>query len=697
MPEKIRPQIPDITTEEAAEKIAALSAEIDKHNLLYHGKDAPEISDAAFDALFHELQALEAAFPELIKEDSPTQKIGAAPDGGGFSKVKHLVPMLSLSNVFSDEEVGDFLMRVRRFLNLPEDEEIAVFAEPKIDGLSCSLLYENGELVRAATRGDGETGEDITANVKTLEDIPHRLPADAPQKIEIRGEIYIRKDDFLKLNETQAAEGGKIFANPRNAAAGSLRQLDVTVTAKRPLKIFTYALGYCSAPVAETQEGIAKKLAAWGFPTTEHARLCRTQEQILDYYKEMETRRGELAYDIDGIVYKVNSLGLQERLGFVSRAPRWATAHKFPAEQAETVLRNISIQVGRTGTLTPVAELAPVNVGGVIVSRATLHNEDEIKRKDIREGDHVVIQRAGDVIPQVVRVDLSKRAPDAKKFIFPDTCPECGSPVARKEGEVALRCTGGLYCPAQAVERLKHFVSKAAFDIDGLGAKIVQEFYEEGLIKTPADIFRLPQKQDLNLETREGWGALSVKNLFAAIEQKKVISLDRFIYALGIRQVGQATAKRLAIAYASLDNWTDAMEKARNRASEDYAALLNIEDIGAGVAEDVLAFFADEHQRAILDDLKSVLTVEDYVMKADLSSPVAGKTVVFTGKLETMGRNEAKAKAESLGAKVAGSVSAKTDYVICGADAGSKRKKAEELGVTILSEQEWAALISGNP
>lgn len=690
MPQKTR----DITAEDAAEKIAALSAEIEKHNLLYHGQDAPEISDAEFDALFHELQALEAAFPELIKEDSPTQKVGAVPEGSGFAKVKHQVPMLSLSNVFSDEEVGDFLARVRRFLNLPETENIGIFAEPKIDGLSCSLLYENGKLVRAATRGDGETGEDITANIKTLKDIPQELPADAPQKIEIRGEIYMRKDDFLTLNEMQAAEGGKIFANPRNAAAGSLRQLDVTVTAKRPLKIFTYALGYYSSPVAETQQGIAQKLAAWGFPVTENARLCQTPQEILDYYKEMETRRGELPYDIDGIVYKVNRLDLQERLGFVSRAPRWATAHKFPAQQAETVLQKISIQVGRTGTLTPVAELVPVNVGGVIVSRATLHNEDEIRRKDVRAGDHVIIQRAGDVIPQLVRVDLSKRAPDAKEFVFPKTCPECGSAVARKEGEVALRCTGGLYCPAQAVERLKHFVSKAAFDIDGLGAKIVQEFYAEGFIKTPADIFRLPQRDDLDLENRDGWGALSVKNLFTAIEQKRVISLDRFIYALGIRQVGQATAKRLAIAYTSLDGWIDAMEKAQDRDGEDYAALLNIEDIGAGVAEDILAFFADPHQRAILDDLKRVLTVEDYVMKADMSSPVAGKTVVFTGKLETMGRNEAKAKAESLGAKVAGSVSAKTDYVICGADAGSKRKKAEELGVTILSEQEWAQLIS---
>lgn len=684
----------DITTEEAAEKIATLSAEINKHNILYHGKDAPEISDAAYDALFRELQMLEAAFPELMKEDSPTQKVGTSTETSGFSKVKHLVPMLSLSNVFSDEEVTDFLARVRRFLNLPEEEQVAVFAEPKIDGLSCSLLYEDGELVTAATRGDGETGEDITANVKTLKDIPHKLPADAPQKIEIRGEIYMRKDDFLKLNETQAAEGGKIFANPRNAAAGSLRQLDVAVTAKRPLKIFTYALGYCSAPIAETQEGIEKKLASWGFPVTENARLCNSLEDILRCYEETQSRRGELPYDIDGIVYKVNRLDLQERLGFVSRAPRWATAHKFPAEQAETVLEKISIQVGRTGTLTPVAELTPVNVGGVIVSRATLHNEDEIKRKDVRAGDHVIIQRAGDVIPQVVRVDLSKRAGNSKEFTFPDSCPECGSPAIRKEGEVARRCTGGLYCPAQAVERLKHFVSKAAFDIDGLGAKIVQEFWEEGFIKTPADIFRLPQRTDMDLENRDGWGALSVKNLFTAIEQKRVISLDRFIYALGIRQVGQATAKRLAIAYTSLQQWIEAMEKAQDRESEDYAALLNIEDIGAAVAEDILAFFADLHQRAILDDLAAELTVEDYVSTADMSSPVAGKTVVFTGKLETMGRSEAKAKAESLGAKVAGSVSAKTDYVICGADAGSKRKKAEDLGVTILSEQEWAQLIS---
>ncbi len=697
MPEKTISQTRDITAEEAAEKIAHLSAEIKKHNILYHAEDAPEISDAEFDALFKKLQELEAAFPELIKEDSPTQSVGAVPEDSGFTKVKHLVPMLSLSNAFSEEDVTDFLARIRRFLNMPEAAEIEIFAEPKIDGLSCSLLYEGSVLTRAATRGDGETGEDITKNVRTLKDVPLHLPADAPERIEIRGEIYMRKDDFLKLNETQAATGGKIFANPRNAAPGSLRQLDASVTAARPLKIFVYALGETSIPVSDTQSGIHARLKDWGFPVTENTALCRGTKEMMRYYNEIQAARGELPYDIDGIVYKVDDLALQQRLGFVSRAPRWATAHKFPAEQAETVLEDIVIQVGRTGTLTPVAKLAPVNVGGVIVSRATLHNEDEIARKDIRAGDHVVIQRAGDVIPQVVRVDTAKRRADSVPFAMPEICPECHSPALRKEGEVARRCTGGLACPAQAVERLKHFVSKSAFDIDGLGSKIVEEFYRDGIVEKPGDIFRLPKRADaLKLETREGWGALSVKNLMAAIGKKQRIPLDRFIYALGIRQVGQATAKRLAASYGSFENWADSMKAAQDKESDAYANLLNIEDIGAAVAEDILMFFADAQQQEILEDLVAQLDkIEDHVSTADMSSPVAGKTVVFTGKLETMGRSEAKAKAESLGARVSGSVSAKTDFVICGADAGSKRKKAEDLGVTILSEEEWAELIAG--
>ena len=676
---------------EAALEASSLRRQIERHNKLYYQKDAPEISDADYDALFRRLCAIELAFPELAAPSSPTQKIGGAPLRE-FSKVRHSVPMLSLANVFSDEDVADFIGRVHKFLNTKEPVDF--LAEPKIDGLSCSLRYEDGVLVQAATRGDGEEGEDVTVNVKTIADIPRRLPQDAPAVLEVRGEIYMTRRDFAALNERQEAAGDKIFVNPRNSAAGSLRQLDPAVTAQRPLKFFGYALGQCSDDIADGQDGIRRKLKGWGFHVPEPSLVSDNAGALLAYHRKIYGDRADIPYDIDGVVYKVNDLALQRRLGFVSRSPRWAAAHKFPAEQAETVVNDIIIQVGRTGALTPVAELEPVTVGGVVVSRATLHNEDEIRRKDIRIGDHVIVQRAGDVIPQVVSAIVAKRARSSRSFTFPDVCPECGSRAVREEGEVAKRCSGGLVCPAQAVERLKHFVSKHAFDIEGLGDKIIREFHDEGLVRTPGDIFRLDRHAKL-LETREGWGALSVKNLLSAIAQRRDIGLDRFIYALGIRQIGQATARRLAIYYGSLERFRNAMLAAADAQDAAYHELIAIEDIGPSVAKDLTGFFAERHNRAAVDDLQSELNIRDYIPPVATGSPVEGKTVVFTGKLLRSGRDEAKARAESLGAKVAGSVSKNTDYVVAGEDAGSKLKKATELGVRILSEDEWLALIAG--
>ncbi|MBL6947280.1 MAG: NAD-dependent DNA ligase LigA [Rhodospirillales bacterium] len=680
----------DLTPLEASAELESLSRDIAEHDAAYYQDDAPKISDAEYDALRQRLNEIEAAFPELVKADSPSQRVGAAP-AQGFRKVSHAVPMLSLGNAFDDADVGEFLGRVRRFLGLDEDETVEIVCEPKIDGLSVSLRYENGVFVQGATRGDGTTGEDITENLKTLNDIPMTLSG-APDVLEVRGEVYMTKQDFARLNRDQKEAAQKIFANPRNAAAGSLRQKDPAVTAARPLSMFAYAWGEVSDPVADTHWGFLERLRGWGFPTNPLAEMHDRVDGCLAFYRKVEEQRAGLDYDIDGMVYKVNRLDWQDRLGQVSRAPRWAVAHKFPAEKAETVLREITIQVGRTGTLTPVANLEPVTVGGVVVSRATLHNRDEIARKDAREGDTVIIQRAGDVIPQVVSVVLEKRPTNSEAFVFPDTCPECGSHAEREDGEVATRCTGGLVCPAQRVERLKHFVSRGAFDIEGLGAKHIDAFSSEGLIKTPADIFRL-RNQTEEISTREGWGEQSANNLFAAIEERRGIPLDRFIYALGIRQVGQATARLLARQYGSLQGWRDHMDAAQDRESEAYGELVNIDGIGPSVADDLLGFIAEDHNREVLDDLQVLLTVGDFEAPDTSSSPVAGKTVVFTGSLETLSRAEAKNRAEGLGAKVAGSVSKKTDYVVVGADAGSKAKKAQELGVTTLSEQEWLALI----
>ena len=674
-----------------------LVKEIRHHNNLYYNQDAPEISDAAYDELFQELLAIEEQYPDLRTKDSPSQQVGA-PASRGFSKVRHSVPMLSLSNVFSEEDFSEFRERIKRFLGLSDKDDFALLAEQKIDGLSCSIRYEGGKLVQAATRGDGYEGEDITANVKTIKDVPHSLPKGAPDTLEVRGEIYMARSDFKILNEELAEEGKKVFANPRNAAAGSVRQLDSTVTARRPLKFFGYALA--DNLDFKTQSGIREALGSWGFSIPEPSYVGISVDGAMRYYNEIMELRADLDYEIDGIVYKVNDLALQERLGFVSRSPRWATAHKFPAEKAVTVLNDIEIQVGRTGALTPVARLEPITVGGVVVSNATLHNEDEIKRKDVRIGDTVVIQRAGDVIPQVVEVLLDKRPANAPEYIYPDHCPVCGSIAIREEGEAVWRCTGGLICDAQAVERLKHFVSRLAFDIEGLGSKIIELFWEKEIIKTPADIFRLRNKNESGeitppLQEWDGWGEKSAANLFDAIEQRKAIALNRFIYALGIRQVGEATAKRLAGNYGSIENLKTAMISAQDREGEAYNDLLSIDDVGPAVADDLIGFFAEDHNLDVLADLQSLLDIEDFVQISAGDSPVAGKTVVFTGTLPTLSRAEAKAKAEALGAKVAGSVSKKTDYVVAGEDAGSKLKKATELGVEILSEEAWKDLIGG--
>ncbi|MCB1551204.1 MAG: NAD-dependent DNA ligase LigA [Alphaproteobacteria bacterium] len=678
----------------------SLIDQIRSHDDAYYQEDSPVVPDAEYDRLRQRLGEIERQYPDLVTKDSPSQTVGVKP-AKGFKEVRHSVPMLSLGNAFEDQDVDAFVMRLRNFLKLCGSAEIEIVAEPKIDGLSCSLRYEKGKLVGAATRGDGSVGEDITANVMTIADVSGSLSSDVsdiPEVLEVRGEIYIQRDEFVVFNTEQERLGGKIFANPRNAAAGSVRQLNPAVSASRPLRFFGYALGEVSAPIAQTQDGIRQKLKSWGFAQAEPQAVCRSVEEILDYYHRIEMMRPDLPYDIDGVVYKVNRLDYQERLGFVARAPRWAIAHKFPAEQAVTILKDISIQVGRTGALTPVAELEPITVGGVVVSRATLHNEDEIARKDVRVGDHVVIQRAGDVIPQIVSVVLEKRLDGSVSFVMPQTCPVCGAHAVREEGEVVRRCTGGLICPAQAVERLKHFVSRLAFDIEGLGAKIIEEFYAEGLIKTPADIFTLAVRDRSSLtplRKREGWGDVSAKNLFASIELRRTISLPRFIYALGIRQVGEATAKRLAETYLSISHFSDAIKEAADMNSEAYRTLLNIQDVGASVAADLIAFFQEDHNLEVLSALLDDVQVEDFVPVQVENTPVLGKTVVFTGTLVTMSRAEAKARAEGLGAKVAGSVSAKTHYVVVGEDAGSKLTKAKELGLTVLSEAEWNNLISG--
>jgi DNA ligase (NAD+) len=667
----------------AAKRLAWLAAEIARHDRLYHGDDAPEITDAEYDSLVRENRELEARFPHLVRPDSPSKRLGAAPSAA-LAKVAHARPMLSLDNAFSDDEVREWVERVRRFLSLPADEPVPVTAEPKIDGLSCSLRYERGQLVLAATRGDGTIGEDVTPNARTIKDIPHSLK-DAPEVLEVRGEVYMSKEDFEALNERQQASGGKIFANPRNAAAGSLRQKDPLVTAARPLRFMAHGWGEVSEPLGVAQSLVMRAIEGLGFPVSRLLVRFEGIEEALDHYRRIEAARADLPYDIDGVVYKVARINWQERLGDVGRAPRWALAHKFPAEKAETTLEAIDIQVGRTGKLTPVGRLTPVGVGGVIVANVTLHNRDEIARLGLRPGDRVLIQRAGDVIPQVVE-NLTRDA-RRKPYVFPTRCPECGSEAVSEEGEVDVRCTGGLICPAQRFERLKHFVSRGALDIDGLGEKSIAEFMDLGWLDSPADIFRLHTHRD-GLLGRQGWKEKSVDNLLASIEAKREPDSPRLLFALGIRHVGIVTAGDLLKCFSTID-------KLRRVATSDnaQAELSSVEGVGPVVAEALVDFFHEPHNQAVLGDLLSEVSPNPFVSDAK-QTEWSGKTIVFTGSLETMSRDEAKAQAERLGARSAGSVSAKTDLVVAGPGAGSKLKKAEELGVRVIGEDEWAKIVA---
>ena len=698
------------TEEQAAAELEFLAKEIARHNRLYHSEDAPEISDAEYDSLIRRNNELEREYPHLVREDSPSRQVGAAP-AAHLSKVRHALPMLSLDNAFADEDVADFVDRVRRYLNLPAGADVALTAEPKIDGLSCSLRYEKGALVLAATRGDGTTGEVVTDNVRAIPDIPQRLAGDAPDVFEVRGEVYMSKADFAALNarllaEADDPEKARQFANPRNAAAGSLRQKDAAVTASRPLRFYAHGWGEVSALPADTQLGVMEAIAGWGLPIAQDIGRFPDLDGLLGHYRAIEARRADLPFDIDGVVYKVDRLDWQQRLGFVARAPRWAIAHKFPAEKAETELVAIDIQVGRTGKLTPVARLKPVSVGGVTVTNATLHNKDEIERLGVRPGDRVLIQRAGDVIPQV----LENRTPEADRpaYVFPTECPECGSEAVREEGEVDVRCTGGLICPAQRVERLRHFVSRHALDIEGLGITHIESFFRDGLLQSPADIFKLTREK---LLSRERWAEISAQNLIAAIDSKRNPPLDRFLYALGIRHVGEVTARDLARRYRSWDSFSAMIDAAlairagmqpvigeeerkflqrRNKAVVEAVATPNI---GPEVANAILDFFEEPHNREVVAGIMSAgVEIADVVHEVR-ESPVTGKTIVFTGSLEQLSRDEAKAQAESLGAKVAGSVSAKTDLVVAGPGAGSKLKKAADLGIEVIDEAAWLEIV----
>ena len=698
----------DLTPDAAAQELERLAHLLTVANIAYHGDDAPHLTDAEYDALKRRNMAIEARFPELKRDDSPTDRVGA-PASDGFSKITHAVRMLSLGNAFNDEDVADFNDRILRYLGI-EGQTIAYTAEPKIDGLSLSLRYENGALVYAATRGDGAVGENVTENARTISDIPKTLKG-APEVVEVRGEVYMSHNDFIDLNTRQIARGGKTFANPRNAAAGSLRQLDAKITADRPLRFFAYAWGDVSEPLAQTQFGAITRLAEMGFQTNPLTALCSTVDDLIAHYTMISERRSALGYDIDGVVYKVDDLALQARLGFRSTTPRWAIAHKFPAELAWTRLEAIDIQVGRTGALSPVARLSPVTVGGVVVSNATLHNEDYIAGrdsngnairdgKDIRVGDFVQVYRAGDVIPKIADVDLAKRPDTAKIYEFPTLCPECGSHAIREEGDAVRRCVGGLICPAQAVERLKHFVSRKAFDIEGLGAKQIEMFFDDPTlpIREPADIFTLRARDAQNLsklKNREGWGDKSASNLFDNIDEKRLISFSKCLFGLGIRHVGEAAANLIATHFGSWDAFVVAMDDAQDSASQAYQELLSIDGVGDVMARSLIAAFSDGHERQGINRLVSHLSIQDAAKPKTDGSPVAGKIVVFTGTLERMTRSEAKARAESLGAKVAGSVSAKTDLLVAGPGAGSKAKKAAELGIETIDEDTWLAMIDG--
>ena len=699
MPDASKVPVVDLTEAQAEAEIERLAAEIGAHDRRYYQEDAPTVSDAAYDALRRRNEEIEARFPALVRADSPSRRVGAQPSQK-FAKVRHAIPMLSLGNAFADTEVAEFVERVRRFLRLPADERVVFTAEPKIDGLSCTLRYEDGRLVRGATRGDGTEGEDVTANVRTLADIPKELRGkNAPGICEVRGEVYMTKSAFLALNERQRAAGKQIFANPRNSAAGSLRQLDAAITSSRPLGFFAYSWGEMSAMPAQTQSGMVKWFAARGFKINPLMQVCDSIDAMLAFHHEIEAQRASLDYDIDGVVYKVDRLDWQQRLGFVSRNPRWAIAHKFPAEKATTVVKDIGIQVGRTGALTPVAKLEPVTVGGVVVQNASLHNADEIERLGVRKNDTVTIQRAGDVIPQVLGVIMEKRPKSAKPYKFPTHCPcPLHTPVVRdttasgEEGVIA-RCTGEFACPYQKVEHLKHFVSRRAFDIEGLGEKQIMLFFEQRWVTEPADIFTLESRNSrLKLQEQEGFGEVSVRNLFDAIRARREIALERFIYALGMRHVGETTARALARGYGSWPAFHEACRRIAASDAETRAEMDNLDQIGETVIDSIAAYFGEKHNRDIVERLTAQVKILD-AEKPTSDSVVAGKTVVFTGSLEKMTRDEAKAMAERLGAKVAGSVSQKTDYVVAGPGAGSKLGKAKDLGVAVLSEDEWFDLV----
>lgn len=687
------------TPADAAAEMKSLAEQMAKADTAYHGNDAPEMDDAAYDRLKRRYMRLYAQFPDQAPAEGPHNRVGSAP-AAGFGKIRHRVPMLSLDNAFEDSDVEDFVARIRRFLKLEDDQPVEIVAEPKIDGLSFSARFENGVLVQAATRGDGQEGEDITENLKTIAQFPHRLDGDdIPAVLEVRGEVYMARADFLALNARHQQTGGKTFANPRNAAAGSLRQLNPEVTRARPLSAFCYAWGEIDGWEPEQHWQYLSQLKAWGFPTNPDVVLCASAAEMIAAYRSLGERRASLPYDIDGMVYKVNRVDWQKRLGFIARAPRWAIAHKYPAEQAQTRLEAIEIQVGRTGVLTPVAHLEPITVGGVVVSRATLHNEDEIRRLDVRVGDTVVVQRAGDVIPQVVEVvlDLRPASPEPELFAFPHRCPVCDSEAVRPEGEVAWRCSGGLTCEAQAKERLKHFVARNAFDIEGLGDKAIEEFWLDGRVRRPSDIFVLPGDPRPEfllkpLSRKDGWGKTSEQKLYKAIEGRKTISFERFLFALGIPQVGQATARLLAQHYETFEALQHAVLSATaedgtpRQDSASYQDLINVETIGPAVAQELVAFFHQPHNTEELARLLAVLSIQPFVRQDTSGSVIAGKTIVFTGTLQRMSRSEAKSRAQDLGAKVAGSVSAKTDLVVAGPGAGSKLKQATELGVAVMDE-----------
>lgn len=679
-----------MTEADAANELMRLAKQIAYHNKRYHAEDTPEISDAEYDALVRRNNELEAAFPHLVRADSPNKLVGAAVDGSGLKKITHAKRMMSLDNAFEAQDVHDFVARVRRFLNLASDADVALTAEDKIDGLSLSLRYEKGHLIQAATRGDGSVGEDVTANVAYISDIPQRLHGDVPDIFEIRGEVYMAKSDFAAINEAQKAKDGKIFANPRNAAAGSLRQKDAKVTASRPLRFFAHGWGEVSGLPAETQSGVMAAIAAWGVPVSPLLVCVPHSDDALAHYASIERQRADLPYDIDGVVYKVDRLEWQERLGFVAKSPRWAIAHKFPAEQAETTLELIDIQVGRTGKLTPVGRLTPVTVGGVVVSNVTLHNRDEIARLAVRPGDRIVVQRAGDVIPQIVE-NLTRDAERAP-YVFPSQCPECGSEAVAEEGEVDVRCTGGLICPAQRVQRLIHFVSRGALDIEGLGEKTIQEFFDLGWLESPADIFRLKARR-ADILSRDGWQDKSVDNLLAAIEAKRAPDGAKLLFGLGIRHIGAVTARDLFKAFGTVEAVGNIGLRLAQGDEAAVADITTIDGVGGAVAEALGDFFHEPHNRSVWNDLLSEITPPAYVSNVR-ESAWTGKNIVFTGKLETMSRDEAKAQAEALGAKSAGSVSAKTDLVVAGPGAGSKLKQATALGIQVIDEAEWARIVA---